>query len=209
MTRCWLTPESCKWCKNDNGPQRTTRILSYGNFPGSAFHSPSFIDGVPSTRRDGMLGVWMHSLATSSRHVIAVYRKSSLCRCGCGAWCTLHPLWVFLAWSSFQRCPVQCFQVGGMTSGHGRHPTPREQPWQTRLWPSGGCFSKSRQTGWNFHLLWCSPLGQQTRRLVFFARHRSRPCVISPAGVPSVQFLSSAQTIHTRQRAPPVKRLCS
>ena len=88
-------------------------------FPGECVPFALFIDGVPSTRRDGMLGVWIYNLATSSRHVIAVYRKSSLCRCGCSGWCTLHPLWVFLAWS-FSAMATAKFPSG-------RHD---QRPWQ-------------------------------------------------------------------------------
>jgi len=52
-----------------------------------------YLDGVPSTTRDGVLGIFMYNLVSLKRHLIAVVRKSSLCRCGCKGWCTLHPIW--------------------------------------------------------------------------------------------------------------------
>jgi hypothetical protein len=58
-----------------------------------------YLDGVPSTKRDGILGFWLYSLVTFKRHLICVLRKSQLCRCGCKGWCSLHAVWAFLIWS--------------------------------------------------------------------------------------------------------------
>jgi hypothetical protein len=58
-----------------------------------------YLDGVPSTRRDGILGFWLYNLISMKRHLICVLRKSHLCRCGCKSWCSLHPIWTFLLWS--------------------------------------------------------------------------------------------------------------
>jgi len=58
-----------------------------------------YLDGVPSTKRDGVLGIFIYNLVTLKRHLIAVIRKSSLCKCGCKGWCTLHPVWCCVHWS--------------------------------------------------------------------------------------------------------------
>lgn len=58
-----------------------------------------YLDGVPSTARDGILGIFMYNLVTHRRHLIAVIRKSSLCKCGCKGWDTIHPVWCFVHWS--------------------------------------------------------------------------------------------------------------
>ena len=58
-----------------------------------------YLDGVPTTNRDGALGFWMYNLITLKRTLVAVLRKSYLCACGCSGWCSLHPIWVFLRWS--------------------------------------------------------------------------------------------------------------
>lgn len=58
-----------------------------------------YMDGISMTRNDSIFGVFLYSLQTLKRHLIAVFRKSFLCKCGCGGRCTLLPLWVLLHWS--------------------------------------------------------------------------------------------------------------
>ena len=58
-----------------------------------------YLDGVPSTKRDGILGFWVYNLLTRRRHLICVLRKSSLCKCGCGGWDSIYVVWRFLLWS--------------------------------------------------------------------------------------------------------------
>jgi len=74
---------------------------------------------VPSTTRDGVLGIFMYNLVSFKRRLIAVVRKSSLCRCGCKGWCTLHPIWCFVHWSL-------------QSMGRGLFPTGRHDgaPWK-------------------------------------------------------------------------------
>ena len=67
-----------------------------------------YVDGVPTTSKDGMLGFWVYSLLTQKRHLCVALRKSSLCRCGCRGWCTLHGVFAFLHWS-FQALAAQQF----------------------------------------------------------------------------------------------------
>ena len=78
-----------------------------------------YLDGVPSTNRDGILGIFMYNLISYKRHLVAVVRKSSLCKCGCHGWCTLRPIWCFVHWS------VQAMGRGTFPTGRHDH-----APWK-------------------------------------------------------------------------------
>ena len=58
-----------------------------------------YFDGVPYTKSDSVLGVWTQNLASGTRHLSAVLKKSKLCRCGCQGHCTLFEVFEFLKWS--------------------------------------------------------------------------------------------------------------
>jgi hypothetical protein len=58
-----------------------------------------YLDGVPFTRTDGFLGIWVYNLISWRRHLVAVVRKSEMCSCSCRKWCTLWPIFHWLAWS--------------------------------------------------------------------------------------------------------------
>jgi hypothetical protein len=61
-----------------------------------------YLDGVPTTKRDGLLAFHIVNIVSGRRHVCAVLRKSRLCQCGCRAWCTLSVIWNLLQWSLAQ-----------------------------------------------------------------------------------------------------------
>ena len=58
-----------------------------------------YVDGVPYSRNDSFLGFWTENLATGARNLVALLRKSDLCRCGCKAWCSIFPVLLFIQWS--------------------------------------------------------------------------------------------------------------
>jgi len=58
-----------------------------------------YLDGISFTKTDSLLGVFVYSLITLTRHLVAVFRKSHLCRCGCKGWCSLYPVFRVLRWS--------------------------------------------------------------------------------------------------------------
>jgi len=58
-----------------------------------------YLDGVPFTRQDGVLGFWCHNLLTNARHCLVVLRKSEMCACGCRGWDSLYVVWAVLAWA--------------------------------------------------------------------------------------------------------------
>ena len=59
-----------------------------------------YLDGVSFTRNDTVLGIWLVCLLTNRRWLLMAIRKSDTCKCGCRGWCSLHPLFSVLAWSS-------------------------------------------------------------------------------------------------------------
>ena len=58
-----------------------------------------YIDGVPYSKADTFLGIWVYNLVTYKRHLVCVLRKSRLCACGCRKWCSLWEVFRWLAWS--------------------------------------------------------------------------------------------------------------
>ena len=68
-----------------------------------------FLDGVGYTKRDSIIGFLVVNLATQMRHLVCTVRKRLLCRCGCGGWDTLRPIYVYLDW---------CFRLWRKASIH-------------------------------------------------------------------------------------------
>jgi hypothetical protein len=64
-----------------------------------------YVDGVPITRSDSALGLWVQCFTTGRRSLAAVLRKSDTCKCGCKGYCTLFPVLAMLDWS-FQALAV-------------------------------------------------------------------------------------------------------
>ena len=67
----------------------------------TAFPILFYIDGVPTTKSDGVVGFWAYIgyRISDNRHLLCSIRKSRLCRCGCKGWCTLDAIWRWLLWS--------------------------------------------------------------------------------------------------------------
>lgn len=76
-----------------------------------------FIDGVPYSKNDGVIGFWLANELTSSRYLLAAARKRILCECGCRGWCSMYRLFVWLRWS------LECLAAGTFpTSRHDGEP---------------------------------------------------------------------------------------
>lgn len=58
-----------------------------------------YLDGISFTRTDSLLGVFVYSMYTLKRHLCAVLRRSSMCKCGCKGWCTLYEVFRVIRWS--------------------------------------------------------------------------------------------------------------
>jgi hypothetical protein len=58
-----------------------------------------FIDGVPYSITDSVIGFWLICVATGKRYLFATLRKRLLCKCGCRGWCTLRAIFMVIVWS--------------------------------------------------------------------------------------------------------------
>lgn len=67
--------------------------------PQPAFPCALYVDAVPFSREDSVLGVWMVCLLTMKRWLLVALRKSEACTCGCRSWCSLYPMFNMLSWS--------------------------------------------------------------------------------------------------------------
>ena len=69
-------------------------VLKYGR----AHPYALYIDAVPYSQCDSIVGFWLINLITLHRHLIIGVRKRIVCRCGCRGHCTFYPIMVFLQW---------------------------------------------------------------------------------------------------------------
>ena len=58
-----------------------------------------FVDGVPYSHNDGVIGWWIINEVNGARRLWAAVRKSVCCICGCRGWCTFWQLWSLVLWS--------------------------------------------------------------------------------------------------------------
>ena len=57
-----------------------------------------YLDATPYTKNDAILAITIQFLVSGKRHLLVTLRKSCMCRCGCKGWCSLRPIFKFLAW---------------------------------------------------------------------------------------------------------------
>ena len=57
-----------------------------------------YMDGLPYSHTDGVLGVWLVNLISGVRYLTAILRKKSICQCGCRGWCSYFAVFLYLAW---------------------------------------------------------------------------------------------------------------
>ena len=58
-----------------------------------------FVDAVPYSHTDSVLGFWGMHVLSGQRFLYAVVRKRHVCRCGCKGWCTYSAMFSLTAWS--------------------------------------------------------------------------------------------------------------
>jgi hypothetical protein len=58
-----------------------------------------YLDGVPYSITDSVIGFWLICLTTSKRYLFAVFRKRLSCQCGCKAWCSFHAFFTYVRWT--------------------------------------------------------------------------------------------------------------
>jgi hypothetical protein len=57
-----------------------------------------FIDALPYSNVDSLIGFWIINLLTEARHLVIALRKSLLCTCGCKGWCTFWGIFFYIHW---------------------------------------------------------------------------------------------------------------
>ena len=79
------------------------RLRSPGGLPPSYYSHPVvqgaggelvwpiaiYLDGVPYSLTDSVIGFWVHNLISGMRYLIGIIRKRNICQCGCRGWCTI------------------------------------------------------------------------------------------------------------------------
>ena len=58
-----------------------------------------FIDGVPYSNTDSVIGFWAINEVSGERHLLITLRKQLCCQCGCRGNCTFFTVFSFLEWS--------------------------------------------------------------------------------------------------------------
>ena len=58
-----------------------------------------YIDAVPYSHTDSVLGFWMSNLVSGRRFLFTVLRKKNICKCGCRGWCSFYPVFRCIRWS--------------------------------------------------------------------------------------------------------------
>ena len=67
--------------------------------PGVDVHPVAvYMDGIQFSRYESAVGCFGYFVCTGRRHLLAVLRKTELCSCGCGGWCSVYPIMLFLNW---------------------------------------------------------------------------------------------------------------
>lgn len=57
-----------------------------------------YMDALPYSLVDSVLGVWLVNLVTGGRHVLLLLRKRMVCACGCRGWCTYFLVLSWIHW---------------------------------------------------------------------------------------------------------------
>ena len=57
-----------------------------------------YMDSLPYSLVDSVLGVWLVNLVTGARHLMLMVRKKCVCDCSCRGWCTWFVVLMWLRW---------------------------------------------------------------------------------------------------------------
>jgi hypothetical protein len=58
-----------------------------------------YVDAVPYSLTDSVIGFWVENVVASKRHLCCLLRKRLSCKCGCRGWCSFRAVFRFLRWS--------------------------------------------------------------------------------------------------------------
>ena len=64
-----------------------------------------YMDAVPYSLTDSVIGVWLVCLLSSRRYLVAIIRKRMLCKFGCAGFCIFFHLLRFVHW--FLKCMAE------------------------------------------------------------------------------------------------------
>jgi hypothetical protein len=73
-------------------------VLNHRDESAPIFPLALYMDGVATTNKEAVLAVTIQNLCTGRRHLLGLFRKSRMCRCGCRTWCSLWSLMHWLHW---------------------------------------------------------------------------------------------------------------
>jgi hypothetical protein len=78
-----------------------------------------YVDGVPYSVTDTVIGYWLVCLTTAKRYLFSIVRKHMLCECGCRGWCSHYQLHLYVHWTL-------------LALARGEHPSQRHDgaPWR-------------------------------------------------------------------------------
>ena len=81
-------------------PAYRQHLVVARSLPSLAIPVSLYMDGVQYTSQGGsVLGFFLVNEITDQRHLLCCLRKFEMCRCGCGGWCSLWPVFAFIHWS--------------------------------------------------------------------------------------------------------------
>ena len=87
---------------SDFPPAYASHPVVEKSLPLTAIPLALYLDGISFSNKDSVLGIFVINMISQRRHLVCNIRKNMLCRCGCGGWCSLRPIFVF----STGRCPL-------------------------------------------------------------------------------------------------------
>ena len=79
-------------------PPLVTEHCLFKASKGKSLPTVLYVDGVPTTKSESLLGFWIYCLVSAKRHLVCVLRKTSLCQCGCKGWDTVWHVMKWLNW---------------------------------------------------------------------------------------------------------------
>ena len=96
-----------------------------------------FMDAVPYSNTDSVLGLWGVDLLTQRRFLFGTLRKRHLCRCGCKGWCTYYVVHLIAAWSveamAAGKWPAQRHDGSDFTFSDRHRARRAGQPFRTKV----------------------------------------------------------------------------
>ena len=100
----WVSDEPTTLEQLDNMVDNNSLPSAYYQHPIVQGHADNawpvglFIDGVPYSNTDSVIGFWLICEVTKRRCLLAALWKKLCCMCGCRGWCTYYAIFSFLFW---------------------------------------------------------------------------------------------------------------